>query len=77
MHHGDHAAFDLPVLLFGSGSGVFRQNELIQLPEGIEDIRQMRDLHFTVLNDYFNLGVESFGDDMRSLPNQRLTEILA
>ena len=77
MHHGDHAAFDLPFLLFGSGSGVFRQNELVALPETIEDIRQLRDFYFTVLNDYLNLGVDSFGDDMRGLPNQRLSEILA
>ena len=63
--------------LFGSGSGVFRQNELISLPEGIEDIRQLRDFHFTVLNDYFNLSVASFGDDMRGLANQRISEILA
>lgn len=77
MHHGDHAAFDLPILLFGSGSGVFRQNELVMLPEAIEDIRQLRDLHFTVLNDYFKLNVKSFGEDRRGIPNQRLTQILA
>jgi len=76
MHHGDHAAFDLPVLLFGSGSGTFRQNELVMLPEGIEDIRQVRDLHFTILNDYFKLNVASFGSDRRNIPNQRLTQIL-
>ena len=76
MHHGDHAAFDLPVLLFGSGSGTFRQNELVMLPEGIEDIRQVRDLHFTILNDYFKLNVASFGNDRRNIPNQRLTQIL-
>jgi hypothetical protein len=64
-------------VLFGSGSGVFRQNELIALSEGIEDIRQLRDLFFTVLDDYFKLGVASFGDDMRGIPNQRMTEILA
>ena len=23
MHHGDHACFDLPLALFGSGSGIF------------------------------------------------------
>jgi len=76
MHHGDHAAFDLPFLMFGSGSGVFRQNELVMLPEGIEDIRQVRDLHFTILNDYFKLNVASFGTDRRNIANQRLTQIL-
>jgi hypothetical protein len=76
MHHGDHASFDLPLALFGGGSGTFRQNQLVSLPEEIEDIRQLRDLYFTVLNNYFNLGVESFGEDLRGIPNQPLAEIL-
>jgi hypothetical protein len=75
MHHGDHAAFDLPALLFG-GNGTFRQNELVALPETIEDIRQMRDLHFTILNDYFKLNIAKFGEDRRNIPNRRMTEIL-
>ena len=77
MHHGDHAAFDLPFLLFGSGGGTFRQNELVALPETIEDIRQLRDVYFTVLNDYFNLNVASFGNDLRGIANRRIDEILA
>jgi hypothetical protein len=77
MHHGDHASFDLPMALFGGGSGTFRQNQLVSLPEEIEDIRQLRDLYFTVLNNYFNLGVASFGEDLRGIPNQTLAEILA
>jgi hypothetical protein len=76
MHHGDHAAFDLPLLLFGSGGGIFRQDELVSLPEGIEDIRQMRDLHFTILNDYFGLGLKSFGTDLRGIANQRIAQVL-
>jgi hypothetical protein len=76
MHHGDHAAFDLPFALFG-GSGTLRQNELVELPEGIEDIRQLRDIYFTLLNEYFNLGVEEFGTDQRGIPNELVAEILA
>jgi hypothetical protein len=77
MHHGDHAAFDLPFLMFGSGGGTFRQNELIMLPEAIEDIRQMRDVYFTLLTQYFGLDVASFGEDVRGIPNQLITELLA
>lgn len=77
MHHGDHACFDLPLALFGGGSGTFRQNELVALPEEVEDIRQLRDLYFTILNQYFKLGVQSFGDDMRGIPNQLIEGILA
>jgi hypothetical protein len=77
MHHGDHAAFDLPFLMFGSGGGTFRQNELVMLPEAIEDIRQMRDVYFTILNQYFGLDVLRFGEDMRGVPNQLVAELLA
>jgi hypothetical protein len=77
MHHGDHACFDLPLALFGGGSGTFRQNELVALPEAIEDIRQLRDLYFTILNNYYELGVASFGEDRREIPNQLITQILA
>jgi hypothetical protein len=77
MHHGDHASFDLPMALFGGGGGVFRQNQLVSLPETIEDMRQLRDVYFTILNGYFQLGVQSFGDDLRGIPNQLMTELLA
>jgi Protein of unknown function (DUF1552) len=76
MHHGDHASFDLPFALFG-GKGVLRQDELVQLPEAVEDIRQLRDVYFTLLNEYFKLDVQSFGADKRGIPNALITEILA
>lgn len=75
MHHGDHASFDLPMALFG-GAGTFRQDQLVSLPETIEDMRQLRDLYFTVLNNYFNLGVSSFGTDLRGIPNRVMSELL-
>lgn len=77
MHHGDHASFDLPMALFGGGGGTFRQDQLVSLPETIEDMRQLRDLYFTVLNHYFELGVTSFGADLRGIPNQVMAELLA
>jgi hypothetical protein len=76
MHHGDHASFDLPMALFGGGGGTFRQDQMVSLPETIEDMRQLRDLYFTVLNNYFGLGVQSFGTDLRGLPNRVMSEIL-
>jgi hypothetical protein len=76
MHHGDHASFDLPMLMFG-GAGTFRQGEYITLPEDAMSARQYRDLYFTIMNSYFNLGVTSFGDDMRKIPNALISEILA
>ncbi|HEY8947237.1 MAG TPA: DUF1552 domain-containing protein [Polyangiaceae bacterium] len=75
MHHGDHALFDLPFAMFG-GAGTFRQNELVMLPEGIDDIRQLRDVYFTIANNYLGLNLASFGDDMRGVPNQVISELL-
>jgi hypothetical protein len=77
MHHGDHASFDLPMALFGGGGGTFRQDQIVSLPESLEDMRQLRDLYFTVLNNYFGLGVQSFGTDLRGVPNRPMSELLA
>ena len=76
MHHGDHAGFDLPLLLMG-GTGTFRQGEYVTLSEEPQASRQYRDLYFTIMNQYFGLGVGSFGDDMRGIPNAPITELLA
>jgi Protein of unknown function (DUF1552) len=75
MHHGDHAGFDLPVVLMG-GRGVFRNDECVTLPEDPQMARQYRDLYFTIMNRFFNLGVASFGDDMRKIPNALISELL-
>jgi len=36
-----------------------------------------RDLHFTILNRYFELDVASFGEDRDGAPNAVIDEILA
>jgi hypothetical protein len=77
MHHGDHAAWDLPIALFGSGGGTLLQDQYIVLEENPTNHRTLRDLHFTIMNQYFNLGVTSFGTDMRGMPNALIQEILA
>jgi hypothetical protein len=33
-------------------------------------------LHFTPLNQYFELNVTSFGDDARGVPNALMTKLL-
>jgi hypothetical protein len=77
MHHGDHAAWDLPVAIFGGGSGTLVQDQYIVLDENPTNHRAMRDLHFTIMNQYFNLGLTEFGVDMRGMPNALISEILA
>ena len=76
MHHGDHAGFDLPVLLIGGG-GTFRNDEYVVLAQDAMNSRQYRDLYFTIMNNFFQLGVPSFGADMRKIPNAPITELLA
>jgi hypothetical protein len=75
-HHNDHAAFDLPVMVFGGG-GVFKQDELVMFPNEISQMRQLRDFYFTLLTQYFQIDVPSYGIDMRGLPNELMSEILA
>lgn len=76
MHHGDHAGFDIPMMLFG-GAGTFKQGEYVGLPGDPASSRQSRDLYFTIMNHYFGLGVGSFGVDVRKVPNAEIAEILA
>jgi Protein of unknown function (DUF1552) len=75
MHHGDHAGFDLPIALIGGG-GVFQTDQYVVLPEDPQQARQMRDLYFTIMNNYLGLNIPSFGDDMRKIPNLPIKEIL-
>lgn len=77
MHHGDHAAWDLPVAIFGSGDGTLVQDQYVVLEELPTNSRQMRDLHYTILNQYFGLNIAEFGHDERGLANAYLEEILA
>jgi hypothetical protein len=76
MHHGDHAGFDIPMILFG-GAGTFKQGEYVSLSQDPASSRQSRDLYFTIMNHYFGLGVTSFGVDVRKQPNAEIADILA
>jgi hypothetical protein len=75
MRTHDHKAFDLPVVLLG-GNGTFRTDAHVAYGALGED-RQLRDLWFTLLNAHYQLGVDSFGEDVRGLGNALLEEILA
>jgi hypothetical protein len=79
MHHGDHACWDLPVAIFGGGDGTFLRDQYITLPELPADAIQMRDLYFTIMNNYFGMNVTKFGDDFRpgNPPNALISQILA
>jgi hypothetical protein len=73
MHGGNHHADDLPVALLGGGGGVFKTNQNVQFGAELP----LRDLYFTILNSYFELGVPSFGISTKGVANKLISEILA
>jgi len=75
MHGGNHYTNDLPVALVGGGGGILKTNQHVKYPDTPGD-RPMRDLYFTILNKFYNLGVQSFGVNTKGTPNQYLQEIL-
>jgi len=73
MHGGNHHADDLPVALIGGAGGVFKTNQHVQFGSEVP----LRDLYFTIMNSYFNLGVQSFGVSTKGVPNKLIEQILA
>ncbi|WP_438020550.1 hypothetical protein WMF18_16385 [Sorangium sp. So ce315] len=74
MRTHDHDAYDLPIVLLG-GDGVFLNDAHVAY-DPVGGDRQLRDLWFTIMNQYHGLGVASFGDDRRGEPNALLEDIL-
>ncbi len=75
MRTHDHDCFDLPVLMLG-GTGFIKQNGHIALAANPSD-RQMRDLWFTIMNEYYNIGETSFGESTSGEPNSVIPDFLA
>jgi hypothetical protein len=73
MHGGNHHADDLPVALIGGGGGVFKTDQHVLFQQELP----LRDLYFTIMNQYFALDVPSFGVSTRGVANKLVTEILA
>ncbi|KYF76909.1 hypothetical protein BE17_41905 [Sorangium cellulosum] len=74
MRTHDHDAYDLPIVLLGGDSVLLNDAHVAYDPLGSD--RQLRDLWFTIMNQYYGLGVASFGDDLRGEPSALLEEIL-
>jgi hypothetical protein len=74
MRSHDHDGYDLPIVLLG-GDGVFLNDAHVAY-DALGSDRQLRDLWFTIMNQYYGLGVSSFGEDRRGEPNALLEEIL-
>jgi hypothetical protein len=72
MHGADHAADRLPVFTVGSGGGALKTNQHVTLSK-----RPLRDFYFTLMNDVYKMGVQSFGDNLTGAPIARIPELLA
>lgn len=77
QHGANHDNNDLPVVLVGSGGGVFKQNGHVAYNSTEASVTHTRDLFYTVQNAMFNANAASFGDHMSGEPNALLTELLA
>jgi hypothetical protein len=73
MHGGNHHTDDLPVALIGGGGGVFKTDQHVLFAQELP----LRDLYFTIMNSYFELGVASFGVSTKGAQNKLVSEILA
>jgi hypothetical protein len=71
MHGFNHDGNKLPVALIGGGNGMLKTNQHLMFIE-----RQMRDLHFTVMNSYFGMNETDFGHSELGTPISIIDEIL-
>ena len=72
MHGADHSCDRLPTALIGGGGGKLKLDQHVVY--GKEPIRN---LHFTLLNEIYGLGVADFGESPGGTPVKTLPEILA
>jgi hypothetical protein len=75
MRTHDHDGYDLPIVMLGGG-GVFQQDAHVAY-QALGKDRQLRDLWFTIMRQYFKMDITSFGDQAGGVPNALLQEILA
>jgi hypothetical protein len=76
MHGGNHWCDDLPVALIGGAGGVLRTDQHIEFGFFPND-RPMRDLYYTIMNEYFALGVSDFGVNTKGIAPTLISELLA
>jgi hypothetical protein len=75
MHGSDHNGNKLPLLTIGNAGGAFKTDQHIVFGETPGD-RPLRDFYLTILNGYFGMGVESFGESSIGAKNTMISELL-
>ncbi|HVJ16876.1 MAG TPA: DUF1552 domain-containing protein [Polyangiaceae bacterium] len=71
MHGSNHQCNEIPLALIGSGGGLLTTDQHI-----VYDDRPIRDLHYTVMNHVFGMGVTDFGVNLTGAPIAMLNEIM-
>lgn len=71
MHGSDHSCDRLPTALIGGGGGKLKTDQHVAYGK-----KPLRDLHFTLMNDVYGLGVPSFGEAPSGAPAGKLPEII-
>jgi hypothetical protein len=85
MHGGNHDGLNVPTVLAGTGGGVIKTGQALQLAGGStvtgnksEAGKNMQDVHLTILNKVFGATTKEFGVSMSNYPSQGvLTNLLA
>ena len=75
MQGSNHDANKLPTMIIGGGNGTFKTDQHVVLPEAPSE-RAIRDLWFTIANNYFGLGLTTFGVDVTGRSIAPIGEIL-
>jgi hypothetical protein len=84
-HGSNHDALNVPVVVAGTGGGVFKTGQALHLGGGStvtgnksEAGKNMQDVHLTILDKVFGGTLKEFGAAMSNYPSQGvLTELLA
>lgn len=71
MHGSNHQAADLPALVIGGGGGSLKTDQHLALGK-----RPLRDLHYTLMNGVFGLGVTDFGENRTGAPIASIDALL-
>jgi hypothetical protein len=86
LHGANHDALNVPVVIAGTGGGVFKTGQARHLGTGAalatgnksEAGENLQDVHLTILNKVFGGTLKEFGASMSMYPSQGvLTELLA
>jgi hypothetical protein len=85
LHGGNHDALNVPVVVAGTGGGVLKTGQALNLAGGSTvtgnksvNGKNMQDVHLTILNKVFEGTLKEFGVSLGDYPSQGvLTELLA